>query len=171
MINPKFRQHPYRALGQMLVAVGYMLVVLMMIGRVSHSTILSAVGVSSLAASAFMVVFFPSLQASQPHRILIGYIIGLSSGVIWHTLMASNPSFGVEHLPAWKSDWVSLCAISTTMFTMMMLNLSHPPVVGLSIGLVLMPWEWPTLLVILFAALTLAGLKRILNPYLHSLMD
>lgn len=159
---------------QPLLGVFYIACVLLLLDATAGSAILWAIGSGCLASSCYIVFITPRSVTAQPHRIVGGYIVGITVGVLTHLLLKwIKHHFSLDDGAITTSEhlfWISAAlTVGIAMFIMVVLNIEHPPAVGLSLVLVLDIEHYGIILAILGAAMVLAILKKILNPWLVNL--
>jgi CBS-domain-containing membrane protein len=172
LLNVQFREHWLRFVTQTLMIVVFMFFVMMALifGEKGHQLdVLTAIGASSLSASAFIVFALPSGAVAQPHRVLVSYVIAMVCGVSWHFFI---PYIGAA-LPI--TSGVAACfgsalAAGCTMLLMAAFDFEHPPAMGLSVGLAMDVWDWWTLCVVLVGILVLCFAKYVFRGWLINLL-
>ncbi len=170
-INPHFRQHAFRFFFQTFLIVAFMFFLLLALvyGRTKPMDVLTAIGVSSVAASAFIVFALPSSQVSMPHRIFGGYTIAIICGVVWYFLGQE-----LSRISGWPPTPVrcltSAMSAGSTMLLMALFDFEHPPAMGLALGLVMDTWDDWTLFVVIVAVLVLCTLKFLLRRWFINLL-
>lgn len=173
-INQKFFCHKWNFVWQSFFIIGFMFCVLLglFLGRhiaTARVEVLTAIGGSALSASAFITFALTDSPAGDPRRLFGGYIVALLSGVGWH--------FVVPHICVWMhcnraivESAAGAISAGIAMFFMGLFDFSHPPAMGLTLGLVLDYWDDRTIAVILIGAIVLCVLKKLLQPYMRPLM-
>ena len=170
-INPHFRRYFLRFFFQTIFIVVFMLFVMVALiyGRTKPMDVLSAIGASSVAASAFIVFALPASQVSMPHRIFGSYVIAIICGISWHFLIPYiNDIFPIGAMPA--RCVASAFSTGCTMLLMAMLDFEHPPAMGLALGLVMDVWDDWTLFIVIIAVLMLCVLKVMLRRWFINLL-
>ena len=170
-INPSFKRYWLRFFIQTLFIVVFMFLVMLTLiyGSTKHMDVLSAIGASSIAASAFNVFALPSSPVAMPHRIFGSYIIAIISGMGWHFV---SPDLSKDLILSLTCSRCLASALSagTTMLLMALLDFEHPPAMGLALGLVMDIWNDWTLFVVLIAVLALCAIKILLRSWLIDLL-
>ena len=144
--------------------------VLVLFGQVETSDILSAIGVSSLTASCFIVFCLPSSRVSRAWRVLLAYVVALIAGALCSKLQLHFDA----HFPLWTTVHWQQCfavlSVAITALLLLLLRIPHPPAAGLSLGLVLDHWDYPTVIAILCSITLIAIIKRGLDHRLKNLI-
>lgn len=170
-INPQFRIYWFRFFIQTSLIVIFVFLVMMALvyGRAKPMDVLSAIGASSIAASAFVVFALPAAPIGLPHRLFGSYVIAMLSGIVWHYL---GCSIGTEHLAMSTPVRCLASALSagTTMFLMAFFDFEHPPAMGLALGLVIDAWDDWTLFVVIVAVLVLCTIKLLIKRWFINLL-
>lgn len=171
--------HNYkRIVAQMCGAIIYVMIVLVCMDMAATSQVLWAVGSSSLASSAYLVFSLPSSHASQPSRILGGFVIGAVSGFLVHSiamwLVAASGGSTHTMLLDISSDthmyWIiGAFAVGLSMILMVIFDFEHPPAAGMSLALVLELKHYTAILVIMALALLLCLIRYIFRHQLRDL--
>lgn len=154
---------------QILLALVLCLGILFCLGTVEQNGILGVVGSTSLGSSLFIMLSMPNCNAAHPKRVIGSYLIGLLVGAAFYYI-----SLELIVLQKWLDfEWVYILtggtALAMTMIIMIFSDLSHPPAVGLALGVVFDPWNWWTLMMILACIVMLVVIKIIISPWLRNL--
>lgn len=142
-----------------------MVVVLSVLDIMTNSVIIAALG-----ASAFVVFTMPHSQLSSPQNAVGGYLVGTVSGCICNyfvQLLYRVPSYFIQDHAVMIMGAIS---IGVSMFFMAMMDVEHAPAAGLSLGFVLNPWTYWTVLVVVVGIIALSVLKTLLKPWLVDLL-
>lgn len=154
---------------QPAIACSYMLTVLYVMSLASTSVVLGAIGASSLASTAYILFSNPHSATARVLQVWGGYTIGIVSGLVCFYMAR----FYMHHHPSMSMlQMYTICgavAIALAMSVMCVCQLRHPPAAGMALGLVLEPWDYPTLFVVFMAIAAISILKKILQPYLKPL--
>ena len=150
---------------QSILATVSIVLVLIFLDILEHGALIATLG-----ASAFIVFIMPHSYISMSKQVLGGYGIGIVCGVLCFLLIAGFSSL-FRFIPA-KAFIVifGALAVGVAVFLMAVLNLEHPPAVGISLGLVLNQWNHQTLIFILFAVIIMLTAKKMLQPVLIDLI-
>jgi len=166
IINPNFKRNKKVYFLKCLVALCAMTFILISLKTISSNVILGAIGASSLASSVFIAFSLPDCASAHPRRMIGSYLISIIVGVIFYyigtyfILIHDYLSFSLIY------EIMGAFAVTTTMLMMILLSLEHPPAAGLALGLVLEPWEFRTLTIIIGAIIATAIIKSLVKPWL-----
>lgn len=154
---------------QPILACLFMFTVLYMMSLVSSTVVLGAIGASSLGSTAYILFSNPHAANARVLQVWGGYTIGIVSGLMCFYLA----QFYVQRYPNsiilnMYTVWGGV-AIGLSMLLMCVCQLRHPPAAGMALGLVLEPWDYPTLFVVFIAIAAVSIVKKILQPYLKPL--
>ena len=143
--------------------------ILLLFGQMVTSDILRAVGVSSLAASAFICFMLPKGPVAKSSRIWFSYTAAISIGVLFSLLYAALPvQSALLYVIGWQ-ELLALCAVCLTSFLMMLFKRPHPPAAGLTLGLVLDDWSAFTVLAIICSISIITLIKVSVESRLNNL--
>jgi len=127
--------------------------------------------IASLGATAFIVFAMPRTYSSAPRRLIGGYTVGISVGLIFFYLENK-----IDYLSLFEpqinhplSYVLAAVAVGITIFIMTITNTEHAPAAGISLGLVINQWDISSLFFIISAMLAMVGVKCLLKPYLINL--
>ena len=173
ILDRKFLAHKLNYIFQSFFACAYMFATLVAFGRLARTELLGAIGVSSLASSAFIVFALCDSQVAQPRRLLGGYCVSMIIGVLCH-ILAFEVNFdwtqSIALLNQYGMDIVGALAVGFAVLTMTVFNMEHPPAAGFALGLVLEPWNTVSLVVVVIALIILAIAQRIFRTMSISLL-
>ena len=172
MNRTHFRAVRVNLLWQIALAVVYITMVLFCASFIAQSVAVWAVVVGSLSSSACSVFAIPSSVAANPRKIIGGYVIGLSVGLLVHFMIAML-SIHMDKLSVHPHFfWIfASIGVGLTMTIMALTGLEHPPAVGAAIVLVLNVEGDHVFWMILLFALALAGIRKVLGNKLKDLVD
>jgi CBS-domain-containing membrane protein len=165
MIDPKVKSSLGSYIFQSLLATVAILLVLIFLDILEHTAIIATLG-----ASSFIVFIMPNSYISLPKQVLGGYLLGILCGCLCFFLMSA---FGhLLSMVPMKVFVVALGALAVggAAFLMSVLNIEHPPAVGVALGLVLNQWNHQTVVFIIIAIIVMLVVKRLLQPILIDLM-
>ena len=125
-----------------------------------------AVGVGSLASSAYIVFAKPSSVSAHPVRLIVAYVLAIVCGMTTHylgeiILIFSNHFVWISFLGAF--------AVVITLLFMLWMKAEHPPAVGMALVFVIDLKDYRTSVVVLCAITFLVVLKLTLNRWLRDL--
>jgi len=140
-------------------------------GHVSHTQVLSVVGMASLASSALVVFTAPTVETCRYGNILGGYAIGILCGIIfrylvvtWIAWYATDPE-GAK----WILELMVGLSVGACIAVMAYCRMLHAPAVSMNCGLVLMAWDFETIVVVCGLTTTLVTIKWLLKSHIKSL--
>lgn len=167
-INKNFKENAGHFFVQALLIIVFMACVLFPLGSLK-SSVFTAVGASTLAASIVMAFALPESPAAAVHRIFGGYMIGLLIGLLWHAALVALEKHASLPAPL-PVDICGALAVGMTMILMGIFGLLHPPSVGLSLAIVIGPWSHWTIIVVVVAVLILCLIKYLLRNWFINLL-
>jgi CBS domain-containing membrane protein len=170
-INQVFKRHPLHFIMQSVLVVLYMLGVMLVLtySHVAAMNVLTAVGATSLASSAFLVFTMPKSPSAKAYRVIGSYLCAMIAGIIGHylaVLFAMSFSLGLTM----SQCFGAALAAGVVMVMMSMLDFAHPPAMGIAIGVVLDYWDDRTLIILLLAVLVLTVIKRVFHRWFINLV-
>lgn len=156
---------------QLGIAALFTFCVLYLFKGTNQKDILWALGVSSLASSAFIIFTSPSSAAALEGRVLSAYFINMAFGSITHYCMryilGTTNMFSIDGFLIF-SIFASL-AVILSMLCMIFFNAKHPPAVGICLILVIDMQRYYIIAVIAVSALFMAILHLTLRRWLRDL--
>lgn len=176
MIHKKeLREIFWNLIWQVALAVGFMTLVLLVLGYFAQSPIIWAVGAGALAASSFLVFAAPKSPVSRPSHIVCGYAIGMFTGLLLHYVLTQLYGILLHHETMFVHDknifWIAASlALGLSIILMVIFDKTHPPAVGMSIVLVLDIRHYFIILVLFGCAVILALLRYGLRHHLKNLV-
>ena len=170
LFDKKFINHKRHYILQTLLAALFAFGVLIALGGYKHAEILGIVGFTSLGSSAFIAFGTYNVVTASTRSLIGGYFISVLAGIccwkIAHDLGGVYPELTHYYL----YELFAAIAIAIAMFFMTVLDVEHPPAAGLALGMVVEDWSWHVLVIILIAVLILVIVRKLLKPYLISLI-
>jgi CBS-domain-containing membrane protein len=145
-------------------------ILLFSIAMSTNLGVLSVVGASSLVASTVIVLIFPSSIIASSRDILLGYLLATIMGIICFSL--ANEVGNYFHV-LFRGEFrivFAVLAVGVTIFVMIMLRIVHPPALGFAVGLVLDPWNFSILFILITYTLLLCLVKRLLHHQIYDLL-
>lgn len=156
---------------QLLIAGLFTYCVLLLFKGTNQKDVLWALGVSSLASSVFIVFTSPGSKSSTENTILSAYFINMALGAITHYflryLLGEHGMFTPNGFEIF-SVFAAL-AVTFSILIMALLDVKHPPAVGICIILVIDMRRYYIIAVIAISALVLALLHLSLKRWLRNL--
>jgi len=165
-IDKKFKKNSLKYIFQCILATLTILAVLIFLDVLKETAIITALG-----ASAFIVFTMPTQYSSDPRRLIGGYIVGLIIGLIFYFLSQSQIKNIFEFSETTTLVIFGAITIGFAIFLMALTNTEHAPAAGISLGLVINPWDYITIIFIVIAILWLASIRYLLRGYLMDLIS
>lgn len=166
IIDLKLKKYFFKYIFQCLLATFVLSVAMLFLNIVTETAL-----IASLGATAFIVFAMPKTYSSAPRRLIGGYTVGISIGIIFfylenriHYLSIIEPQ--INHPLSYV---LAAIAVGLTIFIMTVTNTEHAPAAGISLGLVINQWDITSLLFIITSMLVMVGVKCLLKPYLINL--
>jgi CBS-domain-containing membrane protein len=122
--------------------------------------------VAALGATTFMIFTMPHRVSCRPRYVVGGYIVGIAVGI------ACSQAY--DYMPAWHTHAglaiTGGIAVGLAAFLMVTTNSEHPPAAGVALGLVLQPWDVPSLFFVLGCVVALSAVKVLLRRVMIDLL-
>jgi len=162
ILDEKLKQNFLKYILQCTLATLTILAVLFFLDILTETAI-----ITSLGASAFIIFTMPKMYSSHPRRLIGGYIVGLSVGIICFLILNFEEYFFIDE----KTMLILFGAISVgfSIFLMAITNTEHAPAAGIALGLVINEWNIMTIFFIIGAILWMASVRIVLKKYLMNL--
>lgn len=166
IIDKKIKGNVSHYIFQCLLATSILLIALIFLNVLTETAI-----IASLGATSFIVFAMPRSYSSSPKRLIGGYTIGISIGVLCYYIGSLlNPSsllipFTTREVPI----FFAAIAVGLSIFLMTITNTEHAPAAGIALGLVINQWNVNSVLFIIIVMLIMAITHHILQPYLINL--
>lgn len=162
----KHKPHVRHYLFQTCLGTVYMIAVLCILDHVSTSTVMWAIGASSLASSTFIVFTKPHAPLTETVHMIGAYLLSILIGMLCaqfnhvaHVFLSANTLLMCA----------GAIAVGLTIFLMSYLRLQHPPAVGIALVLAIEPWKTPALVVIISGVIILGCLKHACKYWMQDL--
>ena len=166
LFDKKFRKNVHRYVFQCILATLTIFAVLFFLDVLTETAIIAALG-----ASAFVVFAIPNSYSSDPRRLIGGYLVGIVVGIICFNISITFPTSDFFTNTEMSLIIFGAIAVGLAIFIMAVTNTEHPPAAGIALGLVINKWDWITIIFILCAISWLAGVRKLLKPYLMDLIS
>ncbi len=166
IIDDKVRKNVFNYVFQCVLAMLILLFVLFFL-----DTLMETVLIASLGATAFIVFAMPKSYTSSPRRLIGGYCIGISIGIICYYLGNLLVDFSILHLITNHSSPIFFAAVAVglSIFLMTITNTEHAPAAGIALGLVINQWTFSSVLFIIVVMILMAVIQHLLQPFLINL--
>ncbi len=167
VIDEKVGKNLSKYIFQCLIATIILLIALLFLDVITETAI-----IASLGATSFIIFTMPKSYSSSPKRLIGGYTIGISMGIICNyfgsIIYTNNSIFSLI-----KTNEVSIffaaIAVGLSIFLMTITNTEHAPAAGIALGLVINQWNSSSVLFIIIVMLSMAATQHILKSYLINL--
>jgi len=166
LFDRKFRKNVHRYVFQCALATLTILAVLFFLDVLSETAIIAALG-----ASAFVVFAIPNSYSSDSRRLIGGYLVGISVGIICYNISIIFPTSDFFTNTEMSLIVFGAIAVGVAIFIMAITNTEHPPAAGIALGLVINKWDLITIIFILCAITWLTSIRKILKPHLLDLIS
>lgn len=161
----------WRLSWQIVCAMIYVIITLVVLDILSESPLVWAVGSSSLASSAYLVFASPCSSNSKSTHIVGAYFVAILCGLVVRHISAfvfthtGTILFGLTHDP--HMYWLSgTLALGLSMYLMLSLGWGHPPAAGMALILVIDQRSYQAVIAIFLLALLLGVFKWIFGSRL-----
>jgi CBS domain-containing membrane protein len=135
----------------------------------SDSLILSIVGLSSVAASSFIVFMKPDARYARFSNVLGGYCLGVFAGLLSHYVMMRG-WVDLMHLPVMVSLGVpAALAIMVAFFLMILFRMEHPPAISMALGVAFVSQGLHSLMLVIASLLLMFAVQKVLGSRLKAL--
>jgi CBS-domain-containing membrane protein len=121
----------------------------------------NAVVIASIAASIFIVFAMPNAAAARKRSIIGGHWIGLFFGSL--SMLVPQPYHFISII-------VFSLAVGSTMFSMVVFDMEHPPAAGTALGVAITGLSWNVGIAIITSTILLAIIRTVFRPYLKDLV-
>ncbi len=161
LIDDRFREDPAHYALQTLLSFVVIAAVVVVMGVLTHGTIVAALG-----ASAFIVFAMPHYRTAKPRCLVGGHVICLAIG-----LLCSLP---VRMVPGLSTHEVGLgllaaAAVALAIFGMVVTDTEHPPAAGNALAFAITRVVFDDVLFTLGAVVLLAIVRHLLRGWLRDL--
>lgn len=138
----------------------------------SRQDALWALGVSSLASSAFIMFTRPNASDVTSSRFVLSYGINILIGFLTHVLL--RHLFGSNNFVGHTDSFLVFAlivalALGLSIFVMLLLRIKHPPALGICLILIIDLRHYDLMIIVTIAVLLLAVLHHVLQPWLKQL--
>ncbi len=166
IIDDKVRQHFFNYVFQCSLAIITLLFSLFFLDILTETAI-----IASLGATAFIVFAMPQSYASSSRRLLGGYSIGISVGIICYYLGTVLIDFSVIASFTTNSFPIFFAALSVglSIFLMTITNTEHAPAAGIALGLVINQWTFSSIVFIIIVMVIMTIIQHVFQSKLINL--
>ncbi len=153
-IDREFRQHWKHYVIQSLLATLSVFIVLYFLS-VQHKVIVASIG-----ATAFIVFAMPDSITAQARNVIGGQIVGLCCGFLFSLFPHSVVIYSII---------VYSLAVGATIFTMVVIDMEHPPAAGTALGVVITGISLDVFIAVIMSVIILSLIHRFFKPHLKDL--
>lgn len=166
------RATPAHYVCQVLLAVIFILAVIYFFKDSSKVDSLWALGVSSLASSAFLMFTRPLSADLSERRFLLSYVINIGIGLVAHIALhhVFPDKAYMNHAGSFfLFSLVVALALGLSIVLMLLFESKHPPAIGICLILIIDLERYQLMTVIIGGVIVLSVLHHILRPWLRNL--
>lgn len=160
-LDDKFKTKPLHYFIQCSIAAAVVAALLTFLNLIEHTGLVAALG-----ATTFMIFTMPHRVSCRARFVVAGYVIGIAVGI------ACSQAY--DFLPTWHTHAglavTGGIAVGLSSFLMVATNSEHPPAAGVALGLVLQPWDYPTLFFVMGCVIALSVVKTLLRRFMIDLL-
>ncbi len=149
-IDKEFRQHWKNYVLQSILASVSVFIVLYFLS-LQHAVIIASIG-----ATAFIIFAMPDSITAQPRNVIGGQLVGLLFGFLFSLF------------PQYPMIMYSL-AVGVSIFTMVVIDMEHPPAAGTALGVALTGITWEVFVAIVVSIILLSIIHVSFKPYIRDL--
>jgi CBS-domain-containing membrane protein len=153
-IDKEFRQHWKNYVMQSILAAISVFIVLYFLS-LQHAVIIASIG-----ATAFIVFAMPDSITAQPRNVIGGQLVGLLSGFLF--------SLWAQPVLIYSLIIYSL-AVGTAIFTMVVIDVEHPPAAGTALGVAMTGISLEVFIAVTVSIILLSFIHNFFKPYLRDL--
>ena len=151
----EFKMHWKNYIFQSLAATIATMIILLVL------SLENAVVIASIASSIFIVFTMPNSVSARKRAIIGGHWIGIALGSLCALIPQPYPFISLI---------VFSLAVGTTMFTMVVFDMEHPPAAGTALGIAITGFSWSVGIAIITSTILLAIIRTVFRPYLKDLV-
>jgi len=164
LLDPNLRQRAMRYVAQCLAATATICLILL-----GTSIVFRAGIVATLGATTFIVFAMPHSKPAQTRRLIGGYLVGSGCGVLG-SLILRQLALLMPNAAHSVSIVVGSLAVGLAIFVMVLAQTEHPPAAGMSLMLVLSPWTWSMILLVLSSVISMSLVRWLFRNRLINLV-
>lgn len=158
-IDEGFRKHPRPYLLQSLMAFAVIVVLVAVLGTLTHGAVVAALG-----ASTFIVFAMPSRDTARPRSLIGGHSASMALG-----LLCSLPLRWGWIESAMGLALLGAVAVSLSLFAMVVFDMEHPPAAGNALAFATSTLAWGHVGFTLGAVFLLSLVRHLLRGWLRDL--
>jgi len=164
IIDKKIQKNLFNYIIQCLIATSILFISLLFLNVLTETAI-----IASLGATSFIVFAMPNTYAASPRRLIGGYFIGISSGIICYQFGQISYPFIISMSNQKVPIFFAAIAVGLSIFIMTITNTEHAPAAGIALGLVINQWNVTSIAFIIIVMLLMIITHHVLKPYLINL--
>ncbi|NTW07803.1 MAG: HPP family protein [Syntrophaceae bacterium] len=153
-IDSEFRQYWKHYVMQSLLATLSVFIVLYFLS-LQHAVIIASIG-----ATAFIVFAMPDSITAQSRNVIGGQLVGLLCGFLFSLI----PQHALIH-----SIIVYSLAVGVTIFTMVVIDMEHPPASGTALGVAMTGISLDVFIAVCISIVMLSLIHKFCKPYIRDL--
>ena len=153
-IDREFRQHWKNYVMQSILATFSVFIVLYFLS-LQHAVIIASIG-----ATAFIVFAMPDSITAQARNVIGGQLVGLFFGFIFSLFPQSSLLYSII---------LYSLAVGTTIFTMVVIDVEHPPAAGTALGVAITGISLDVFIAVNMSIILLSLIHKFFKPYLRDL--
>jgi CBS-domain-containing membrane protein len=153
-IDREFRQHWKNYVMQSILATLSVFIVLYFLS-LQHAVIIASIG-----ATAFIVFAMPDSITAQPRNVIGGQLVGLFFGFLFSLFPPAALIFSII---------VYSLAVGASIFTMVVIDMEHPPAAGTALGVAITGISLEVFVAVGVSIILLSLIHKIFKPYIRDL--
>ncbi len=119
-----------------------------------------AVIIASIGATAFIVFAMPDSITAQPRNVIGGQLVGLFFGFLFSLFPPAALIFSII---------VYSLAVGASIFTMVVIDMEHPPAAGTALGVAITGISLEVFVAVGVSIILLSLIHKIFKPYIRDL--
>ena len=153
-IDKEFRQHWKSYVLQSILATFAVFIVLYFL------SIQNAVIIASIGATTFIVFAMPDSITARPRNVIGGQLIGLLFGFLFSLFPHSTVIYSIVAYSL---------AVGTSIFTMVVIDMEHPPAAGTALGVAITGISLEVFFAVSISIVLLSVIHVLFKPYIRDL--
>ncbi len=153
-IDTEFRQYWKHYVMQSLLATLSVFIVLYFLS-LQHAVIIASIG-----ATAFIVFAMPDSITAQPRNVIGGQLVGLFCGFLFSLIPQPALIYSII---------VYSLAVGATIFTMVVIDMEHPPAAGTALGVAMTGISLDISIAVIISIVLLSLIHKFFKPYIRDL--
>ncbi len=153
-IDREFRQHWKNYVLQSILATFAVFIVLYFLS-LQHAVIIASIG-----ATTFIIFAMPDSITAQPRNVIGGQVVGLFFGFLFSL---------IPHSSLLSSIIVYSLAVGASIFTMVVIDMEHPPAAGTALGVAITGISMDVFFAVSISIVLLSVIHVLFKPYIRDL--